>query len=105
MGIDFGDVICHDFRAEAHCLSAHVFHQLRTHDSFFETREVFNLGGIHECTTGGDCPFKYEWIQLRSGGVDGSRVTSRSRTNDDDVTNITHRESQLPFDTSGRSQG
>ena len=80
------DVLEQDFRAEAGSLLLEVVHQVRPHDAFGETRVVFDVGGVHQFTAGGDGSGDQQRLQVGAGGVHGGRVAGRARADDDDVT-------------------
>src|SRR5699024_9890045 len=74
-----GDVVKEDFCAEAFGLLLHVPHQVRAHDAVGETREVFDLGGVHQFPAGGDRPGNDQWGQDRkSTRLNSSHVSISS---------------------------
>lgn len=82
-----GHIAGQKFRTEAFCLRPHVLHQLRAHDALCESRVVFHFRRSRELSSGLPS-FDKQGGQIRSCGIDRSSQTSRSRTNDDDMTHV-----------------
>lgn len=76
--VKVGDGLANDLGAEALGLLAHVVHELATHDSLGEAREVLDIGGGGQLATGsravGHETFVQSGLEVCAGQVDGSRV-------------------------------
>src|SRR5262249_49743813 len=67
---------------------AEVIHQLRTQNPLGEARVVLDVGGSHQGTAGRHRTLEHQGIEVGPRRVERSRVTGRSRTDDDDVTYV-----------------
>ena len=56
VSVDVGDVVEHHLGAELLGLLLQLVHQFRALDAVGEAGEVLHLGGVHQCTAGGDRP-------------------------------------------------
>ena len=82
------NVVGDDLRAEALGLGAHVVHQIRALDAFWEPGKVLHLGGVHQRAAGGDGALEDQRLEVGPGGVDGGGVAGRSAADDDDLARL-----------------
>ena len=86
--VNLGDIVSDELGLESHSLGAHLSHEIRTHDALGEAGVVLDLGGLHEGATGIHGSLEDERLQPCAGGVNGCGVSSRTGTDDDDVTGL-----------------
>ncbi len=89
------DVVQHDFRAKALCLLLHLDHELGALDALGEARVVLDLGGLHELATRLDRTRDHERFEVGTGRVDGGRIASGTRPDDDYFTHLAYISSML----------
>lgn len=86
--IDLGDGLGEDLSAEPDGLAPAAVHELYAEDSVWKPREVLDVGGGGELAAGsniiGHPSLEENRLQLRSGGVYGSRVRRRATADNTD---------------------
>ena len=85
--IDAGQMRHAIFRAETFGLLAHVFNQLRAHDSFWESRKILDQRGQGELPAG-FVAFNDQRFQVGAGSIDGGRETGAASAEDDSIANV-----------------
>ncbi len=86
--VQSGGVLVPDVGAEASRLGFHVHHEVRSHDALGESGEVLDLSGVHQLPARGDRACEHHRAEIRSGGVDGSRVVCGSGADDHNVVHL-----------------
>jgi hypothetical protein len=81
--VNLGDQVEHSLGADMACLLLHLLHEPRALDYIRETRIVLDIGRDGELAAWLDA-LNQDRLQHRARGIDRSRVTGRSRADDDD---------------------
>ena len=76
--VDVRCVVPFDLGAELLGLPLHVFHELRAEDPRGESREVLDIGRVHECTARGDRASENERLKAGPCGIDRGGIARRA---------------------------
>ena len=82
-----GILVAH-FRAELLGLLTHLVHELRAHNALRETREVFDLGRVHQRAAGRKRTGDNNGLKTRASSVNSRRVPRGARTDNNDVMDV-----------------
>ena len=82
-----GILVAH-LRAELFGLLTHLVHEVRTHDALGETREVLDLGRVHQSTASRKRTSDNNGLKTRASSVNSCRVPRGARTDNNDVMDV-----------------
>ena len=89
--IDGVGVSFNQMRAPANGLCLHQVHQIRTEDTVRKSREVLNVRGGHQLTSGNPAPFvpsDQQGVEIGACGINRGCVARGSGADDDEIFNL-----------------
>ena len=99
-GVNGFNILVLDAQTKSLCLLTKLHHHLRTTDPFRVTREILDITGQHQLATR-HVSSEHERLKHGTSSVQTSSVSSRTRTDYDDIVNIrhlTHSTTNTPMD-------
>ena len=83
--LDGRDIVCDIGCTEALGLFLHAIHKIRAKNTFRESGEVLHLSGVDQLSTWRQRTSDHNRIETCAAKIDGGRVASGTRTDNDDV--------------------